>query len=187
MCDRRGHFEAEALPHRSELERVARRYTRNVHDAEDLVSETYAKAWASFGTFKRGTNIRAWLHRIMTNTWIDSYRRAEARPQESLTDSFTDAQLSAAEKRFATAPSAEEHNLREMPSEALESAFHTLSKAQQAAVYYADICQLPYKIIAEITGLPLGTVMSHIHRGRCRLRAAFAQSTEFVSWQKRSA
>jgi RNA polymerase sigma-70 factor (ECF subfamily) len=118
----------------------------------------------------------------MVNAWIDSYRRAEKRPREALTDSFTNALLSTAERRYNTAPSAEDRNLREMPSEALESALQTLSVAQQTAVFYADICELPYKVIAEITGLPIGTVMSHIHRGRYRLRAYFAQSA-----QKRSA
>ena len=187
VCDRRRHFEAEALPLRSELERVAYRYTRNFHDAEDLVSETYAKAWARFETFQIGSNIRAWLHRIMVNTWIDSFRRAENRPQEALTDSFTDAQLGAAENRNGATPSAEDHNMGGMPSEALEAALRTLSETQQAVVFYADICQLPYKIIAEITGLPLGTVMSSVHRARRRLRASFNRSFGIDPSQKRCA
>lgn len=185
--DRRPCFEAEALPLRSELERIALRYTRNFHDAEDLVAETYAKAWASFETFENGTNVRAWLYRILTNAWIDSYRRSERRPQEALTDAFTDTQLGAAEKRYDTTPSAEEHNLREMPSEELEAALQTLSVAQQAAVFYVDVCQLPYKVIADITGLPLGTVMSNIHRGRFRLRAYFGQSAGSSDAQTRFA
>ena len=185
MFDQRSHFEAEALPLRGELQKAALRYTRNFHDAEDLVAETYAKAWAGFASFQVGSNIRAWPHRILTNTWIDMHRRAEVRPREALIDVFTDAQLSAAEKRYDATPSAEEHNLREMPSEELAAALRTLSESQRAVVFYADIRQLPYKVIAEITGLPLGTVMSSVHRARYRLRASLNESSEPL--QKRSA
>jgi RNA polymerase sigma-70 factor, ECF subfamily len=178
-------FAAEVLPLRSELEKVALRYTGNFHDAEDLVAETYAKAWAGFAKFQNGTNIRAWMHRIMTNAWIDTYRRAEVRPREALTDSFSDAQLSAANQRFAAAPSAEENNLRDVPSEKLAAAIQTLSEAQQEMVFYADVRQLPYKDIADITGAPIGTVMSSIHRARNRLRAALNESAE--STRRRSA
>jgi RNA polymerase sigma-70 factor, ECF subfamily len=184
--DRQAYFEQHALPLRDELEKVARRYTKNFHDAEDLVAETYAKAWSSFATFQAGTNIRAWLYRIMTNTWIDSYRRAEARPREALTETFTDAQLGAAERRYAATPSAEDHNLRWMPSEALERAMRKLSTQQRAVVFYADVGQLPYKAIADITGLPLGTVMSSIHRGRHRLRAQLTRPTSGLP-ERRSA
>ena len=185
MFDQQSHFEAEALPLRGELQKAALRYTGNFHDAEDLVAETYAKAWAGFANFRTGTNIRAWLHRILTNTWIDMHRRAEVRPREALTDVFTDAQLGAAEKRYEATPSAEEHNLREMPSEELVAALQTLSDSQRTVVFYADIHQLPYKAIADITGLPLGTVMSSVHRARHRLRASLNESSELT--QKRSA
>ena len=97
--DRGARFEREALPLRQELERAARRYTRNVHDAEDLLQETFAKAWAGYGSFDPDTNLRAWMFRIMVNTWISSHRRTERRPKEALTDSFTDAQLGAESTR----------------------------------------------------------------------------------------
>lgn len=185
MTDRQTYFETEALPLRGELEKAAFRYTGNFHDAEDLVAETYAKAWAGFANFRMGSNIRAWLHRILTNTWIDMHRRAEVRPRESLTDEFTDAQLCAADKRYDAAPSAEEHNLREMPSDELVTALQTLSESQRAVIFYADIRQLPYKVIADITGLPLGTVMSSVHRARYRLRASLNEASELT--QRRSA
>jgi RNA polymerase sigma-70 factor (ECF subfamily) len=171
-------FEAEAIPLRKELLSAARRYTSNFHDAEDLVSETYVKAWIKFETFDRGTNVRAWLYRIMINTWIDGHRRLEIRPRENLTDSFTDTQLGAAVLRHGTALSPEEHKLREVPSEALQAALQSLSSVQQVVVYYADICQLPYKVIADVTGMPVGTVMSSVHRARYRLRAVFIEARD---------
>jgi RNA polymerase sigma-70 factor (ECF subfamily) len=172
----RAHFLAEALPLRAELERTAHRYTHSFHDAEDLVSETLIKAWAGFASYREGTNFRAWIHRIMVNTWIAGYRRAQCRPKEALTEGFTDAQLGADAQRFDRVPSAEDSQLREMLSGPLEAAFRTLSASQQAAIFYADICQLPYKMIAEVMGVPLGTVMSRLHRGRCRLRNALNQT-----------
>ncbi|MET0699604.1 MAG: sigma-70 family RNA polymerase sigma factor [Mycobacterium sp.] len=172
----RTRFLAEALPLRAELDRAARRYTHSFHDAEDLVSETYIRAWAGFGSFKEGTNFRAWIHRILVNTWIGGYRKAQCRPVEALTEVFTDAQLGADAQRFDRAPSAEETQLQEMLSGPLEAAFHTLSESQQAAIFYADICELPYKMIAEIMGVPLGTVMSRLHRGRQRLRIALGRA-----------
>ena len=169
------HFLALALPLRAELDRAALRYTHNFHDAEDLVSETYISAWVGFASFKEGTNFRAWIHRIMVNTWINGYRRAKSRPKEALTEDLTDAQLGADVQRFGRAPSAEETQIRGMLSGPLQAALQTLSAPQQAAIYYADICQLPYKVIAEVTGVPVGTVMSRLHRGRSRLRTALHQ------------
>jgi RNA polymerase sigma-70 factor, ECF subfamily len=171
----RAQFLTEALPLRAELERTAHRYTHSFHDAEDLVSETLIKAWAGFASFSEGTNFRAWIHRIMVNTWIAGYRRAQCRPKEALTEGLTDAQLGADAHRFDRVPSAEDTQLREMLSAPLENAFRTLSASQQAAIFYADICQLPYKMIADVMGVPLGTVMSRLHRGRLRLRNALNQ------------
>lgn len=169
-ADRRRRFVDEALPLRAELERAARRYTGNFHDAEDLVSETYVKAWAAFDGFHGGTNLRAWMHRILTNAWIDAYRRSENRPPEALTDSFTDAQLGAA--RGGTSPSPEEIEIDGMPGESMLCAMRNLPPAHQTVLFYADVCEFPYKHIAELAGIPLGTVMSRAHRARCRLRAA---------------
>jgi RNA polymerase sigma-70 factor (ECF subfamily) len=164
-------FEREALPLRDELGRAARRYSNNAHDAEDLVQETFAKAWAGFDSFDQGTNLRAWMFRIMVNAWISAHRRTERRPRESLTESFTDAQLMAESRRFHTAPSAETQALQLLPDGDLKRAFQTLPTSLQAVVYYADICQLAYKEIAAIERIPLGTVMSRLHRARRQLRS----------------
>ena len=96
-------------------------------------------------------------------------------PAQRGSDRGTDAQLGADARRFGRAPSAEETQIREMLSEPLQTAFQALSAPQQAVVYYADICQLPYKMIAEVTGVPVGTVMSRLHRGRSRLRTAMLE------------
>jgi RNA polymerase sigma-70 factor (ECF subfamily) len=167
-------FEMAAMPLRSELERVARRYTRSVHDAEDLVQETFAKAWAGRDSFDPGTNLRAWMHRIMVNAWIGAHRRAESRPKESLTDSFTDAQLGGDTSRLS--PSAEVRALQRLPDEDLRRAVEALSAPLQAVIYYADLCELPYKEIARIEDIPVGTVMSRVHRARRQLRAALGDA-----------
>jgi RNA polymerase sigma-70 factor (ECF subfamily) len=177
-ADRRQRFVSEAVPLRAELERAARRYTANFHDAEDLVSETYVKAWASFDTFVGGTNMRAWMHRILTNAWIDAYRRSESRPREALTDAFTDAQLVVAVTRRGMAPSPEERKLQGIPSDPVLAAMQELPAAHQAVLFYADICEFSFKQIAEISGIPLGTVMSRAHRARCRMRAALRSSRD---------
>jgi RNA polymerase sigma-70 factor (ECF subfamily) len=165
-------FEREALPLRDELRRAARRYTNNAHDAEDLVQETFAKAWGGFDSFDPGSNLRAWMFRIMVNAWISSHRRSERRPRETLTESFTDAQLVAASRRFHTSPSAETQALQLLPNGDLKRAFQTLPASLQSVVYYADICQLAYREIADLERIPLGTVMSRLHRARRQLRSA---------------
>jgi RNA polymerase sigma-70 factor, ECF subfamily len=173
-AERRERFTAEALPLHAELERAARRYTENAYDAEDLVSETYLKAWAAFHTFQPGSNLRAWMHRILSNAWIDRHRRAQSRPREALTDFFSDAQMGSLAARYGTAPSAEEYLLHQMPSDAVLQAFTRLSAPQQVVVFYAEVCDLPLKQISELAGIPLGTVMSRIHRARHQLRAGLA-------------
>jgi RNA polymerase sigma-70 factor (ECF subfamily) len=172
VVDRGVRFEREALPLRQELERAARRYTRNVHDAEDLLQETFVKAWAGYGSFDPDSNLRAWMFRIMVNTWISSHRRTERRPKEALTDSFSDAQLGAENARSVGLPSAEAQALQRMPNDRIRDALQTLPDALQAIVYYADVCQFAYKEIAAIEGIPVGTVMSRVHRARRQLRVA---------------
>jgi RNA polymerase sigma-70 factor (ECF subfamily) len=175
-------FEREALPLRDELSRAARRYTNNAHDAEDLVQETFAKAWAGFDSFDPGSNLRAWMFRIMVNTWISSHRRSERRPRETLTESFTDAQLATASRRSHTSPSAETQALQLLPDGDLKRAFQTLPASLQSVVYYADICQLAYREIADLERIPLGTVMSRLHRARRQLRSALlADASPFAA------
>ncbi|WP_347403831.1 sigma-70 family RNA polymerase sigma factor [Mycobacterium sp. 236(2023)] len=168
-------FERDALPLLDTLYRAARRYTGNAADAEDLVQETMLKAYAAFHRFEEGTNIRAWLLRILTNTWIKSYRRAQCRPAEVLSDNVTDAQLSAhADHSSSGLPSAELAALQALGDDEVRHALAQLSEDQRLVVYYADVEELRYKEIALILDVPVGTVMSRLHRGRCALRALLA-------------
>lgn len=169
--EREAQFVRQALPLRAELERAARRYTRNFHDAEDLVAETYAKAWAGYATFREGTNFRAWIHRILVHNWIDAHRRSESRPPETLTDSFSETKFGAEALRHGSAPSAEDCTLRPIPSDDVLAAMRALTAAQQMMVFYADVCELRHREIAAMTGIPIGTVMSRVFRARRRLSA----------------
>jgi RNA polymerase sigma-70 factor (ECF subfamily) len=158
-------FIRDVLPLVDQLYRAALRYTRTPADAEDLVQETMAKAYAGFHSFRAGTNLRAWLYRIMTNTWISSYRTAQRRPDEVLSADVTDVRLSAA------TPSAELAALDAMGDDEVLDALRALPEGQRMVVYYADVEGFRYKEIAAIMDMPLGTVMSRLHRGRRNLRA----------------
>ena len=158
-------FIRDVLPLVDQLYRAALRYTRTPADAEDLVQETMAKAYAGFHSFRAGTNLRAWLYRIMTNTWISSYRTAQRRPDEVLSADVTDVRLSAA------TPSAELAALDATGDDEVLDALRALPEGQRMVVYYADVEGFRYKEIAAIMDMPLGTVMSRLHRGRRNLRA----------------
>lgn len=171
----RERFERDALPMLDQLYGAAMRMTRNPADAEDLVQETYVKAFSSFRSFRPGTNLKAWLYRILTNTYINGYRKKQRNPAQYPTDEFTDSQLAdAAEDRPSGLRSAEVEALEALPDEDIRRAFGELSDEFRMAVYYADVEGLAYKEIAEIMGTPLGTVMSRLHRGRARLRDLLA-------------
>jgi RNA polymerase sigma-70 factor (ECF subfamily) len=159
-------FVRDVLPLVDQLYRAARRYTRTAADAEDLVQETMVKAYAGFHLFRAGTNVRAWLFRIMTNTWISSYRSAQRRVDEVLTADIADTRSSA-----AAHPSAELAVLEDMGDDEVRDALQALPEGQRLVVYYADVEGFRYKEIAEILDTPLGTVMSRLHRGRANLRA----------------
>ena len=169
-------FERDVLPLRNLLYAAARRRTRSRVDAEDLLQETLAKAYAGFGGFREDTNIKAWLFRIMTNTWINSYRAARRRPDESLTEQFTDVHLASDAQRSSMGllQSAEIQALQSMADDEIKDALASLPEEQQIAVYYADVEGFRYKEIAEMTRAPLGTVMSRVHRGRRSLRIRLA-------------
>jgi RNA polymerase sigma-70 factor (ECF subfamily) len=158
-------FIRDVLPLVDQLYRAALRYTHTPADAEDLVQETMAKAYAGFHSFRAGTNLRAWLFRILTNTWISSYRTAQRRPDEVLAADVIDVRLSAA------TPSAELAALEAMGDEDVRDALQALPEGQRMVVYYADVEGFRYKEIAAIMDMPLGTVMSRLHRGRKNLRA----------------
>ena len=158
-------FVRDVMPLVDRLYRAARRYTRSTADAEDLVQETMVKAYAGFHTFTVGTNIRAWLFRILTNTWITSYRTAQRRPDEVLAADVTDMRPSASQNQ-----SAELAVLEAMGDEDVRDALQALPEHQRLVVYYADVEGFRYKEIAAILDTPLGTVMSRLHRGRTNLR-----------------
>ncbi|OFB37665.1 RNA polymerase subunit sigma [Mycolicibacterium sp. (ex Dasyatis americana)] len=169
-------FERDALPLVDQLYAAARRYTRNAADAEDLVQETMTKAYSSFHTYRDGTNIRAWLFRILTNTWINSYRTAQRRPQEVFADELTDAQLADVAQRFPLGVvSAELAALESMGDDDVRQAMRALPESQGVVVYYADVAGFRYKEIAEILQIPVGTVMSRLHRGRRALRSRLVE------------
>jgi RNA polymerase sigma-70 factor, ECF subfamily len=159
-------FVRDVLPLVDQLYRAARRYTRSTADAEDLVQGTMVNAYAGFHTFTAGTNVRAWLFRILTNTWITSYRTAQRRPDEVLAADVTDMWPGTAKNQ-----SAELAVLEAMGDDDVRDALQALPEGQRLVVYYADVEGFRYKEIAAILDLPLGTVMSRLHRGRRNLRA----------------
>ena len=165
-------FERDALPFLDQLYGGALRMTRNPTDAEDLVQETFLKAYAAFDSFTEGTNLRAWLFRIMTNTYINQYRKKQRQPFQTGTDDLTDGQIFEAESHTSTGlRSAEAEAMDRLGDQDVIDALASLPEDFRMAVYLADVEGFSYKEIADIMETPEGTVMSRLHRGRKLLRS----------------
>src|SRR5215470_17136931 len=172
--DRDKRFERDVVPFLGQLYMSALRMTRNPTDAEDLVQETSVKAYAAFHQFRPGTNLRAWLHRILANTFINGYRKRRREPAAQLGADLRDAWQVGADPLSPPARSAEAEALDRLADSDILRALRDLPEEFRAAIYLADIEGYPYKEVAEIMGTPIGTVMSRLHRGRSKLREALA-------------
>lgn len=169
-------FETQALPFMDQLYGAAMRMTRNPADASDLVQETFVKAFAAFRQFKQGTNLKAWLYRILTNTFINTYRKNQRNPYQGTIDELEDWQLGGAESvtQSISARSAEADAIDHLPSSAVKDALQAIPEDFRMAVYFADVEGFSYQEIADIMKTPVGTVMSRLHRGRRLLRGLLA-------------
>lgn len=169
--ERAARFERDALPYLDHLYGAALRMTRNPADAEDLVQDTFVKAFAAFESFTEGTNLKAWLFRILTNAYINTYRKKQRQPRQTGTDELDDWQMQHTQA-YATGQlrSAEAEALDRLPNTVINDALAEVPEDFRVAVYLADVEGFSYKEIAEIMGTPVGTVMSRLHRGRKILR-----------------
>ena len=177
-------FERDALAFTNQLYAAALRYTKNPDDARDLVQDTYLKAFASFHQFEPGTNLKAWLYRVLTTTFINNYRKKQRQPMISNAE-LEDWQIAeAASHTSDQGKSAEVEALEKMPDSDVKRALQEIPEEFRMAVYFSDVEGFSYKEIAEILDIPTGTVMSRLHRGRKQLRALlmdYAKDRGYVS------
>ena len=172
---RRARFERDAMQYVDQLYSAAMRMARNPSDAEDLVQEAYTKAFSAFHQYKPGTNLKAWLYRILTNTYINLYRKRQREPLQSNSDTIEDWQLAKAESHTSAGlRSAETEALDHLPDSDVKNALQSIPEEFRLAVYFADVEGYAYKQISEIMNTPIGTVMSRLHRGRKMLRDMLA-------------
>jgi RNA polymerase sigma-70 factor (ECF subfamily) len=170
-------FEEQAIPFMDQLYAAAMRMTRNPADAGDLVQETFTKAYAAFAQFEQGTNLKAWLYRILTNTFINSYRKNQRNPYQGTIDELEDWQLGSAESltQGRSSRSAEAEAIDHLPDSDVKEALQSIPEDFRLAVYLADVEGFSYQEIADIMKTPVGTVMSRLHRGRRLLRELLAE------------
>jgi len=168
--DLEARFEAEALPLLNGMYSAAFRLTRNAADAEDLIQETFLRAFRGFHQFQEGTNLKAWLYRILMNTFINSYRKKQREPRTISDEEVEDWYLYSKMADEGLEPSAETSVIESLPDEDVQEALQSLPEQFRAAVLLADVEGFSYKEIAEITEVPIGTVMSRLHRGRRALQ-----------------
>jgi RNA polymerase sigma-70 factor, ECF subfamily len=174
--DVRALFEEQALQYMDQLYAAAMRMTKNPADAADLVQETFVKAYTAFGQFTQGTNLKAWLYRIQTNTFINNYRKNQRNPYQGTIDDLEDWQLGGAESvtQSLSTRSAEAEAIDHLPDSAVKDALQSIPEDFRLAVYFADVEGFSYQEIADIMKTPVGTVMSRLHRGRRMLREKLA-------------
>ena len=183
-ADRNTRFERDALVFMDQLYSAALRYTKNPEDARDLVQDTYLKAFSSFHQFEEGTNLRAWLYRVLTTTFINTYRKGQRQPQ--LTNGeLDDWQVAAAQSHTSDqGKSAEVQALENLPDSDIKNALQEIPEDFRIAVYLVDVEGFSYKEVAEIVGIPSGTVMSRLHRGRKLLREKLASYASELGYGK---
>lgn len=168
-------FAQAALKYLDQLYGSAIKMTRNPQDAQDLVQETFLKAFAAFEKFELGTNMKAWLYRIMTNAYISNYRKAQKEPHLGTVDELADWQLGGAESTTATtARAAEAEAIDNTPAPVVTAALNALRDEYRMVVVLADVEGFSYQEIAQMLEVPIGTVMSRLHRGRKQLRVQLA-------------
>lgn len=165
-------FERDVITLRNRLYGGAIRMTRNKQDAEDLVQDTMLRAYAGFGTFREGTDLMAWLYRIMRNSWINQCRKKRRRCAEVSSGAMSDEQLATHAARTSGVRSAEVTALEFLPDNGIQAALLALREGSRRAVYYADVAGFSNGEIADMMNCPVGTVVSRLHRGRRRLRTA---------------
>lgn len=169
-------FTAEALPLLDQMFGAAMKMTRNPQDAQDLVQETFLKAFSAFSSYEEGTNLKAWLYRIMTNSYINTYRKRQRQPFLGAVDELEDWELGGAESTTAmSSRSAEAEAIDRTPDSIVTEALNGLAEDFRMAVYLADVEGFSYQEIADIQEVPIGTVMSRLHRGRAKLRQVLGE------------
>jgi RNA polymerase sigma-70 factor (ECF subfamily) len=182
-ADRNVRFERDALAFTDQLYAAALRYTKNPEDARDLLQDTYLKAFTSFHQCEEGTNLRAWLYRVLTTTFINSYRKGQRQPQIAQGE-LEDWQVGKAQSHTSDlGKSAEVEALEKLPDSDIKRALQEIPEDFRMVVYLADVEGFSYKEIAEIVGAPAGTVMSRLHRGRKQLREKLADYARELGYQ----